>query len=115
MCLTVPNKSIALLGNITFKSNHQGNDLVYFVEERVAEKPAFLPYYHDIPALGIRLNLVRVRDNDLYEFGGRYGEEAVCGYLSYVDNTIALTFTTLGNRPVLAPFEEKTRSYLQIA
>ncbi len=115
MYLTVPNTSIALLGNITLKSNYQGNDLVYFVQERVNEMPAFLPYSYDIPALCIRLNLVRARNNDLYEFGGSYGEEAVCGYLSYLDNTISVTFTTLKNKPILASFEQKEQTHLQIA
>ena len=94
-------ESVMLLRDIKLRSNKLGNGLVFHVEEKVENKPEFLPYIYNIPALDIRLNLIRKRDEELYEFGGRYGERAVHGYISYDNNTISTTFTYLNNKEAL--------------
>ena len=116
MCTTIPTrKRYALLGNLTLKSSYEGNDLVYYLEERVNERPAFLPYYYHVPSLNIHLNLVREMNNEVFEFGGLHGEDPICGYLSYNSNSVQVTFTKLSNQRVLSVFTDPTATGLQIA
>ena len=115
MCNVNRNMSIKILRDITLKSVEKGNDLVYFIEENVSEMPTFLPCFYNIPDLKLQLNMVRDLGNDLFEFGGRYEEEAVTGYLSFNGNTISTTMTYLHNKESLASFEQNRAIKLQRA
>lgn len=115
MCTIDNQEGVLLLGDVSVKSRKVGKDFVYFIQEKIEKLPEFLPFIYNIPSLNIKLNLIREKSDDLFEFGGALDNKPVCGFLSFTNNRITTTLTYLHNQEALVSFEAPRQTKLQIA
>ena len=104
-----------LLRDIHLVFRPVGDHQIIQIEEKIQEKPSFLPYFYTLPQLDIKLNLVRALSDTTFEFGGIMGEQAISALVQILPGKITTRISYLKDQAALFGTTINAVSHLQVA